>query len=139
MSLEFRAAHGESHVQSGAELLSTAPRAATSRIRNRAGALEAAEPPPDPVAEHPRPGACRREGRGRGARLEVYPAHFAGSACGAGISGKPSTTLAFERRFNPLLALDREAFIAAVAEVPPKPAEMDEIMRANRGRAGTAA
>ncbi len=71
--------------------------------------------------------------------LEVYPAHFAGSACGAGISGKPSTTLAFERRFNPLLALDREAFIAAVAEVPPKPAEMDEIMRANRGRAGTAA
>lgn len=71
--------------------------------------------------------------------LEVYPAHFAGSACGAGISGKPSTTLAFERRFNPLLALDREAFIAAVAEVPPKPADMDEIMRANRGRAGTAA
>ena len=68
--------------------------------------------------------------------LEVYPAHFGGSACGAGISGKPSTTLAFERRYNPLLALDRDAFIAAVAEVPPKPAEMDAIMRFNRGRAG---
>lgn len=68
--------------------------------------------------------------------LEVYPAHFAGSACGAGISGKPSTTLAFERRYNPLLALDRDAFIAAVAEVPPKPAEMAAIMRFNRGRAG---
>ncbi len=68
--------------------------------------------------------------------LEVYPAHFAGSACGAGISGKPSTTLAFERRYNSLLALDRDAFIAAVAEVPPKPAEMAAIMRFNRGRAG---
>ncbi|HRI09781.1 MAG TPA: MBL fold metallo-hydrolase [Nannocystaceae bacterium] len=66
--------------------------------------------------------------------LEVFPAHFAGSACGAGISGKPSTTLAFERRFNPLLALDRDAFIAAVADVPPKPAEIDAILRANRGR-----
>jgi glyoxylase-like metal-dependent hydrolase (beta-lactamase superfamily II) len=68
--------------------------------------------------------------------LEVYPAHFAGSACGAGISGKPSTTLAFERRYNQLLALGRDAFIAAVAEVPPKPAEMAAIMQFNRGRAG---
>jgi hydroxyacylglutathione hydrolase len=66
--------------------------------------------------------------------LEVYPAHFAGSACGAGISGKPSTTIAFERRFNPLLALGRDAFVAAVAEVPPKPAEIDAIQRTNRGR-----
>ncbi|WP_434424075.1 MBL fold metallo-hydrolase [Nannocystis pusilla] len=66
--------------------------------------------------------------------LEVFPAHFAGSACGAGISGKPSTTLAFELRFNPLLALDRERFIAAVADVPPKPAEMEAILRDNRGR-----
>jgi glyoxylase-like metal-dependent hydrolase (beta-lactamase superfamily II) len=66
--------------------------------------------------------------------LEVYPAHFAGSACGAGISGKPSTTLAFERRFNPLLALERDAFVAAVADVPPKPAEIDAILRFNRGR-----
>lgn len=68
--------------------------------------------------------------------LEVYPAHFAGSACGAGISGKPSTTLAFERRWSPLLALDREAFVAAVAEVPARPAEMDAIVRFNGGRAG---
>ncbi len=70
--------------------------------------------------------------------LEVYPAHFAGSACGAGISGKPSTTLAFERRFNPLLALGRDAFVAAVADVPPKPAGIDAILRSNRGRAGCA-
>ena len=28
--------------------------------------------------------------------LEIYPAHFAGSSCGAGMSGKPSSTIAFE-------------------------------------------
>src|SRR5262249_38894614 len=32
--------------------------------------------------------------------LEVYPGHFAGSACGAGMSGKPSSTIAFEKRWN---------------------------------------
>jgi glyoxylase-like metal-dependent hydrolase (beta-lactamase superfamily II) len=34
--------------------------------------------------------------------IEVYPSHFAGSVCGAGMSGKPSSTLAFERRWNRL-------------------------------------
>lgn len=67
------------------------------------------------------------------AELEVYPGHFAGSACGAGMSGKPSTTIGFEKRFNPLLALDREAFVAALAEVPPKPADMEHILRFNQG------
>ena len=65
--------------------------------------------------------------------LEVYPAHFAGSACGAGMSGKPSSTIAFERRWNPLLTKTRDEFIDAVAEVPPKPAEMERLLRANRG------
>ena len=66
--------------------------------------------------------------------VEVYPAHFAGSACGAGMSGKPSSTIAFERRWNPLLALAETAFIDELAAtVPPKPAEMAAILRANRG------
>jgi hydroxyacylglutathione hydrolase len=30
--------------------------------------------------------------------LEVYPGHFSGSPCGAGMSGKPSSTIAFEKR-----------------------------------------
>lgn len=64
--------------------------------------------------------------------IEVYPGHFAGSACGVGISGKPSTTVGFEKRHNPLLALDREAFAAALAEAPPKPADMEDILRFNR-------
>ena len=28
--------------------------------------------------------------------LELFPGHFAGSACGAGMSGKPSSTIAAE-------------------------------------------
>lgn len=68
--------------------------------------------------------------------LEVYPAHFSGSACGVGMSGKPCTTLAFERRFNPALSLLKEDFVAAVTNgLPPKPAEVEEILRFNRGLA----
>ena len=65
--------------------------------------------------------------------LEVYPGHFSGSLCGAGLSGKPSSTIAFERRWNPVLSLDRESFIAALADVPEKPADMVRILAANRG------
>lgn len=65
--------------------------------------------------------------------LEIYPGHFSGSLCGTGLSGKPSSTVAFERRWNPMLSVDREAFIAASADVPAKPAEMERILAANRG------
>jgi glyoxylase-like metal-dependent hydrolase (beta-lactamase superfamily II) len=67
--------------------------------------------------------------------IEIYPGHFSGSLCGAGLSGKPSSTIAFERRWNPMLALDANAFVAAVADVPAKPAGMERILAANRGRA----
>jgi glyoxylase-like metal-dependent hydrolase (beta-lactamase superfamily II) len=67
--------------------------------------------------------------------IEVFPAHFMGSACGAGMSGKPSSTIAFEKRWNPLLSRSRDEFVAALADVPPKPAEMERILRVNRGRA----
>jgi glyoxylase-like metal-dependent hydrolase (beta-lactamase superfamily II) len=66
--------------------------------------------------------------------LEVYPAHFAGSACGAGMSGKPSSTLWFEKRWNPALSLPREEFVRVIADgIPPKPAGMAEILRFNQG------
>jgi hydroxyacylglutathione hydrolase len=65
--------------------------------------------------------------------LEVWPAHFAGSACGAGISGKPCSTIGFEKRWNATLRLGREEFVDAVSDVPPKPPEMDRHLRANRG------
>jgi glyoxylase-like metal-dependent hydrolase (beta-lactamase superfamily II) len=65
--------------------------------------------------------------------LEIYPAHFSGSLCGAGMSGKPMSTLAFEKRWNPLLTLDRASFIEKMTSTaPPKPAEMETVLRANR-------
>lgn len=72
------------------------------------------------------------------AELEIYPAHFAGSVCGAGMSGKPSSTIAFEKRWNPLLSRSRAEFSEALADVPPKPAAMEQILRGNRGRAAPA-
>jgi hydroxyacylglutathione hydrolase len=68
--------------------------------------------------------------------LEVYPGHFAGSACGAGMSGKPSSTIAFERRWNTLLSGTRDEFVDALSDVPPKPAEMEHMLRVNQGRSG---
>jgi glyoxylase-like metal-dependent hydrolase (beta-lactamase superfamily II) len=66
--------------------------------------------------------------------LEIYPAHFAGSACGRAMSGKPSSTIGFERRFNPALhPRSREEFIAFMLEgLPAPPAEHARIRAANR-------
>jgi glyoxylase-like metal-dependent hydrolase (beta-lactamase superfamily II) len=66
--------------------------------------------------------------------IEVYPAHFAGSACGRAMSGKPSSTIGFERRFNPALQpRSREKFVAFMLEdLPPAPERHSEIRAANR-------
>jgi hydroxyacylglutathione hydrolase len=69
--------------------------------------------------------------------VEIFPGHFSGSLCGAGLSGKPTSTIAFERRWNPMLTLDREAFIGAMSNVPAKPDEMDAILAFNRGAGAT--
>jgi len=66
--------------------------------------------------------------------IEIYPAHFAGSACGVGMSGKPTSTIAFEKRWDTLLSLGQNEFVAQIAhEIPPKPVGIDAIMRFNRG------
>lgn len=66
------------------------------------------------------------------AELEIYPGHQAGSACGAGLSGKPASTIGFEKRFNPMLSMTRDAFIEALtADIPPQPADMARIVEAN--------
>ena len=66
--------------------------------------------------------------------LEFYPAHFSGSVCGAGMSGKPMSTLAFEKRFNPTISLSKEEFISKISSgILAKPAEMEEILLYNRG------
>jgi len=38
--------------------------------------------------------------------LQVWPAHGAGSACGKGLGSIPSTTVGYEKRFNPMLQID---------------------------------
>jgi glyoxylase-like metal-dependent hydrolase (beta-lactamase superfamily II)/rhodanese-related sulfurtransferase len=66
--------------------------------------------------------------------VEVFPAHFEGS-CGKGMCGRPSTTIGFERRFNPVLQLSREDFLTSTGEVPPRPLNMTAILATNQGRA----
>ena len=66
--------------------------------------------------------------------VEVYPGHFSGSLCGTGLSGKPSSTVGFEKRWNPMLSLERQAFIERLSDVPPEPAAMHEILAFNRGQ-----
>ena len=67
--------------------------------------------------------------------LALYPTHFAGSACGRAMSGNPSSTLGFERRFNPALQpRSREEFVRFMLEhLPPQPPEFVDIRRKNQG------
>jgi hydroxyacylglutathione hydrolase len=67
--------------------------------------------------------------------VEVYPGHVAGSLCGKGMSSKASTTMGFERRFNPALALATvESFVRESASVSaPKPPNVERIVGLNRG------
>ena len=66
--------------------------------------------------------------------VEVFPAHFEGS-CGKAMCGRPSSTIGFERRFNPLLQLSAGDFHELAAEVPSRPLNMTAILETNRGAA----
>ncbi|MEW6590535.1 MAG: MBL fold metallo-hydrolase [Pseudomonadota bacterium] len=66
--------------------------------------------------------------------VELYPGHTSGSACGAGMSGKPMSTLGFEKRSNAMLSMSKDEFVAALtASIPPRPAEMDRMVAFNLG------
>jgi glyoxylase-like metal-dependent hydrolase (beta-lactamase superfamily II)/rhodanese-related sulfurtransferase len=67
--------------------------------------------------------------------VAVFPGHFEGP-CGKGMCGRPSTTLGFERLYNPLARLDRTQFIARLTQgIPPRPLNMTAIEATNRGLA----
>ncbi|AMK11642.1 MAG: rhodanese-like domain-containing protein [Pseudodesulfovibrio sp.] len=69
--------------------------------------------------------------------LEVFPAHGAGSLCGRGMSSKPSSTLGFERRHNPMLGFDSfEKFHLAMSQnFPARPKSFTHIIATNAGGA----
>lgn len=69
--------------------------------------------------------------------IEIFPGHQAGSACGAGLSGKPSSTMGFEKRWSPGLSMGRADFVEAlIRDMPAPPAGMDAMLRFNLGLAG---
>lgn len=65
---------------------------------------------------------------------EIYPGHFAGSACGKGMSGKMISTLGRERKKNPALSMAKAQFIKYVtSNQPDMPADYKKIKAANIG------
>jgi hypothetical protein len=64
----------------------------------------------------------------------LHPSHYGGSVCGRGLSGNPFSSIGFERSHNPLLSIeDPDGFAdALLADVPPRPAEQELIVAANR-------
>ncbi len=53
--------------------------------------------------------------------LQLWPAHGAGSACGKGLGAIPSSTIGYEKLFNPMLAYDdEELFIEALLTDQPE-------------------
>ncbi len=73
--------------------------------------------------------------RGLPDHIEVFPGAFSGSVCGRGLSGKPSSTIGFERRFNRAFSeTDRRAFTELMLrEIPPRPPGAGEIRARNLG------
>jgi hydroxyacylglutathione hydrolase len=74
-----------------------------------------------------------------GDHVEVWPAHIGGSLCGgAGLSGKTSSTVGFERRANPLLELDEPGFVERLTgTLPSRPPNIERIVALNRRVTGS--
>ena len=72
--------------------------------------------------------------------LEVLPGAYSGSVCGRSLSGKPTSTIGFEKRNNKAFRIgdEREFVRAMLADVPPAPPQAAEIRAINAGRAAAA-
>jgi hydroxyacylglutathione hydrolase len=67
--------------------------------------------------------------------IEVLPGAYAGSVCGRRLSGKPSSTIGFERRHNAAFKLETpEAFVEfMLQDIPPAPEGAAELRTWNSG------
>ena len=72
--------------------------------------------------------------------IEVLPGAYSGSVCGRGLSGKPSSTIGFEKRNNRAFGIESEDEFVAVmlADVPPPPPDAAHTRAANSGLGETA-
>jgi hydroxyacylglutathione hydrolase len=69
--------------------------------------------------------------------VEVLPGAYAGSVCGRRLSGKPWSTIGFEKRHNEALGIADEAEFVRfmLVDIPPAPPEAAAIRAANSGLA----
>jgi glyoxylase-like metal-dependent hydrolase (beta-lactamase superfamily II) len=73
--------------------------------------------------------------------VEVLPGAYAGSVCGRRLSGKPWSTIGFERQHNEAFAIADEAEFVRfmLAEIPPAPPQAAALRAANSGAVTAAA
>jgi glyoxylase-like metal-dependent hydrolase (beta-lactamase superfamily II) len=73
--------------------------------------------------------------------VEVLPGAYAGSVCGRRLSGKPWSTMGFEKRHNQAFGIgDETEFIRfMLADIPPPPAEAAALRAVNSGATAAAA
>ncbi len=67
--------------------------------------------------------------------MEVLPGAYSGSVCGRSLSGKPTSTIGFEKRYNKAFRIEDElAFLRAMlADIPPAPPQAAQVRAFNSG------
>jgi len=73
--------------------------------------------------------------------IEVLPGAYSGSVCGRRLSGKPSSTIGFERRHNAAFRIESEPEFVdfMLRDIPPPPVGAEEIRAWNSGHRAAAA
>jgi glyoxylase-like metal-dependent hydrolase (beta-lactamase superfamily II) len=69
--------------------------------------------------------------------VEVLPGAYSGSVCGKSLSGKPWSTIGFEKRHNKAFRIDdEEEFVSRMtSDIPPAPPQAAELRALNSGAA----
>lgn len=67
--------------------------------------------------------------------LEVLPGAYSGSVCGRNLSGKPTSTIGFEKRYNKAFRIEDEPTFLRVmlADIPPAPPQAAQVRAVNSG------